>query len=346
MSTLGTGNPTLLDVTKRLDPDGKIDKVAELMTVVNQVLEDPAYIEGNLPTGHKSTCRTGLPTIAFRKLYGGVLPDKSTTAQVVDSCGMLEAYAEIDKALADLNGNSAEWRMSEEKPFIEALSQKVASSIFYANEALVPEGFTGLVPRFDAGTGAENSDNLFSAYNTNAATCTSIWLVGWSPETAFLMYPKGSKAGLQVTDKGQVTIENASSSTASSTDAAGGRMEAYRTHYKWDIGMVVKDWRYVSRLHSIEVGSVKGDISSGPNLINAMIAMEERLPSLDGVRPCYYMNRKMLTFLRLQKLKATAYQITDETVAGKRVTMFNGIPIRRTDAILNTETGKAIAADF
>ena len=32
---------------------------------------------------------------------------------------MLEAYAEIDKALADLNGNSAAWRQSEELPHIE-----------------------------------------------------------------------------------------------------------------------------------------------------------------------------------------------------------------------------------
>jgi hypothetical protein len=341
MGTLAATNPTLLDVAKRTDPNGQISSIAEILNLTNPVLDDMSYVEGNLPTGHKSTARTGLPAVSFRKLYGGVLPDKSLTSQITDSCGMLEAYAEVDKALADLSGDPAAFRLSEDKAWIEAMSQKAASSIFYANEALVPEGFTGLTPRFDAATGAENSDNMFSAYNTNASTCTSIWLVGWSPETVFGIYPKGSKAGLTVTDKGQVTVENAGNDTNFT-----GRMEAYRTHYRWDLGLVVRDWRYVSRLHSIEVGSVKGDYSSGPNLINAMIAMSERIPNLSNCRPVFYMNRKMMTFLRFQKLKAAAYNLTDETVEGKMVTMFNGIPIRRTDAILSTETGKAVAADF
>jgi hypothetical protein len=47
------------------------------------------------------------------QLNYGVASSKSRTAQVTDSCGMLEAYAEIDKALADLNGNSAAFRLSE-----------------------------------------------------------------------------------------------------------------------------------------------------------------------------------------------------------------------------------------
>ena len=341
MATLSASYPTLLDVAKRTDPDGSIAMVAEILAQTNPIMEDMPFMEGNLPTGHRSTARTGLPAVAFRKLYGGVLPDKSTTSQITDSCGMLEAYAEVDKALADLAGDPAAFRLSEDKAWIESMSQKAASSVFYANEALVPEGFTGLTPRFDAGTGAENSDNLFSAFSTNAATCTSIWLVGWGAETVFGIYPKGSQAGLQVHDKGQVTVENAGNDSSFT-----GRMEAYRTHYRWDLGLVVRDWRYVSRLHSIEVGSVKGDISSGPNLINAMIAMSERIPNLGGCKPVFYMNRKMMTFLRLQKLKAIAYNLTDETVAGKHVTMFNGIPIQRTDAILSTETGKAITADF
>ena len=170
MSTNSAAFPTLLDVAKRTDPDGQIANVAEILNLTNPVLDDMTYMEGNLPTGHKSTARTGLPAVSFRKLYGGVLPDKSVTSQITDSCGMLEAYAEVDKALADLAGDAASFRLSEDKAWIEAMSQKAATSIFYANEGLVPEGFTGLTPRFDAGTGAENSDNVFSAYNTNVST--------------------------------------------------------------------------------------------------------------------------------------------------------------------------------
>ena len=149
MATLSTIHPTLLDVTKRLDPDGKVDAIAEILTQTNEVLEDMVWVEGNLPTGHRTTIRTGLPSPTWRKLYGGVQPTKSTTAQITDSTGMLEAYAEVDKALADLNGNSAAFRLSEDRAHIEGMNQEMSSTLFYGNEGTEPEAFTGFAPRFN-----------------------------------------------------------------------------------------------------------------------------------------------------------------------------------------------------
>src|SRR3972149_1559675 len=100
MAVLAATHPTLMDVAKRLDSKGNIDNIVEMLSMTNGVLDDMVWIEGNLPTGHRTTVRTGLPAPTWRKLYGGVQPAKSTTAQVTDSCGMLEAYAEIDKAPA------------------------------------------------------------------------------------------------------------------------------------------------------------------------------------------------------------------------------------------------------
>jgi hypothetical protein len=37
--------------------------------------------------------------------------------------------------------------------------------------------------------------------------------------------------------------------------------------------------------------------------------------------------------------KVASSTLTMEQVAGKHVTMFDGIPVRRCDAILNTESG-------
>src|SRR5687767_9418369 len=133
MATLATTHPTLLDVTRRLDPGGKIDTIVEMLTETNEVLEDMVWQEGNLETGHRSTVRTGFPAPTWRKLYGGVQPTKSTTAQVTDSTGMLEAYAEVDKALADLNGNTASFRLSEDAAHIEGMSQEAAEAIFYSS---------------------------------------------------------------------------------------------------------------------------------------------------------------------------------------------------------------------
>lgn len=331
MSTLATTHPTLLDITKRLDPNGKIDTIAEMLNQTNEILQDMVWLEGNLPTGHRTTIRTGLPTPTWRKLYGGVQPTKSTTAQITDTCGMLEAYAEVDKALADLNGNTASFRLSEDRAHIEGMNNEFSSTLFYGNESTEPEAFTGFSPRFNDQS-AQNGDNILtSAATPDGSDNTSIWLVVWGPNTVHGIYPKGSKAGLQHEDKGQVTIED--------VDGSGGRMEAYRSHYRWDCGLTVRDWRYVCRINIDQEDLVK-NASSGPDLIDLMTQAVEIIPSLSMGRPAFYCNRTVKSFLRRQIMnKVASSTLTMEQVAGKHVTMFDGIPVRRCDAILNTESG-------
>lgn len=331
MSTLSTTNPTLLDVAKRLDPNGQIDTIVEMMAAQNEVLNDMNWQEGNLTTGHKSTARTGLPTPTWRKLYGGVQPSKSTTVQVTDTCGMLEAYAEIDKALADLNGNAAAFRLSEDSAFIEGMAQEHAQTLFYGNEGTEPEAFTGLAPRYNS-LSAQNADNIVDFGGTGSDNM-SVWLCVWGPQTGFGIYPKGSQAGIQVADKGQVTIEN--------VDGANGRMEGYRTHYRWDAGLVIRDWRYFVRVCNIDYSVLNagdaGAITAQKGLINAMIKASERIPSLGLGRACWYVPRNIRENLRLGILEKISNNLSWETVEGKRVMTFDDIPVRRTDALTNSE---------
>lgn len=330
MATLATTHPTLMDLAKRLDPDGKIDKIAEILTQVNEVLIDMPWAEGNLPTGHRSTIRTGIPEPTWRKLYGGVQPTKSETAQITDTCGMLEAYAEVDVALADLNGNTESFRLSEDKAHLEGMSQSFASALFYESEAVNPERITGFSPRYSSAVpGTPIADNIVLAGPPEGNDNASIWLVGWGENTAFGIYPKGSKAGLQSTDKGQVTLEN--------VDGNGGRMEAYRTHYRWDVGLCVRDWRYVVRGQYDQEDLVR-DAATGPNLINLMTDMVSRPPSLSNARFAWYANRKAMTFLRNHLTNAVKNStLTQEMISGRPVLHFDGIPVRRCDALLNTE---------
>lgn len=332
MAVLNSNNPTLIDFATRLDPDNNIASIVELLAATNPILNDMTFMEGNLPTGHKTTVRTGLPSVTWRKLYGGVQPSKSTTAQVTDSCGMLEAYAEVDKALADLNGNSAAWRLSEDSAFVEAMSQEMASTLFYGNETTEPEAFTGLTPRYNSTT-AQNADNVIDAGSSDTDN-TSIWLVVWGPKTVHGIYPKGSQAGLQMTDKGQVTVENATDYSGGAV--GGGRFEAYRSHYRWDCGLTVRDWRYVVRIASIEVSALD-TIANTKNLINWMIQAAERIPNLGAGRPVFYCNRTIREKLRLGILERISSNLSWETVTGKRVMTFDDIPVVRTDALVNTE---------
>lgn len=330
MTVLATTHPTLLDIANASGTDGKIAKVVELLNQTNEILDDAVWIEANQSTGHITTVRTGIPAPTWRKLNYGVVPNKGHTAQITDTLGNMEAYAEVDKDLADLNGNTDSFRMSEDRAHIEGMNQEMASTIFYGNDLIDDAEFTGLAARFNS-TSANSAVNLIRQSGVEGNDNSSLWLVVWGPETVHMTYPKGMPSGLQVRDLGEVTLENAPGGPS------GGRMQAYRTHYKWSCGMTVRDWRYVVRVQYNQEDLVK-DAATGPDLIDLMTDAVERIPSLGMGRAVFYANRRTRAYLRKQVRAAAGNTLTLDNYAGKRVVTFDNIPIRTCDALLNTET--------
>jgi len=331
MAALTVTHPTLLDLKQRMDPNGNIAKIVEILNLTNEILDDAVFLEANELTGHTSVIRTGIPAATWRKLYGGVQPTKSTTAKIKDSIGMLEMYSEVDAALVALNGNKGAWRQSEDLAHLEGMNQEFASTLFYGNEGTEPEAFTGFAPRFNS-TSAANGSNILTG-GSNDTDNTSIWLVGWGPQSVHCIYPKGmeSSGGITMEDKGQVTIEN--------IDGAGGRMEALRTHYKMNAGLVVRDWRFVVRIPNIEVSDLTKDAATGADLVDLMAQALELLPSLGSVRPVFYCNRTIKSFLRRQVKNAVKNStLSVDNVAGKHILSLDGVPVRRCDSITNSET--------
>lgn len=329
MATLQAKWPNLLDVAKLSDPDGKIATIVEILTETNEVLDDMVWVEGNLVTGHRTTVRSGIPAPTWRKLYGGVQPTKGRTVQITDSTAMLEAYAEVDKALADLHGNASALRMSEDYAHIEGMTQELADALFYANETTEPEKFTGLAPRFNS-LSADNAENIIDAGGTGSDN-SSIWLVVWGPNTVHGIIPKGSKAGIQHRDLGEVTIEN--------VDGIGGRMQAYRTHYRWDVGLTVKDWRAIVRIANIDKSLLTKDASGGADLIDLMTRALEQVHNLNAGRPVFYVPRNIRSFLRRQMVAMTKNStLTMDNVSGKRVLFFDEVPVKRSDSLSADES--------
>lgn len=326
MATLAATNPTLLDFAQALDPDGSVATVVEILHETNEVMADWTFVEGNLPTGHRSVIRSGLPTPTWRRLYGGVQPNKSQRVQVTDTVGMLEAYNEVDKALADLNGNTNEFRLSEAVATIEGISQELVSTLFYGDTNVNPERFDGFSTRYND-LSAENADNIIDASGTGSDNA-SIWLVVWGPNTAHGIIPKGSTAGMQVTDKGQQTIEDADGS------GSGGRMEAYRMHFRMDAGLTVRDWRYVVRICNIDKSLTLADAASGPNLPELMFEAMELIPPMGIGRPAFYMSRFIRQRFRQQLAAETSHSTLEYVnVGGHKSVVFNEIPLRRVDAL-------------
>lgn len=346
MSTIGALALTFADWAKRSNPDGAEYGIIELLAQTNDILSDALVVEANGPTGHVTTVRTGLPAATWRMLNYGVLPSKSTTAKISDSIGMLETYSVVDKALADLNGDAPQFRLSEDMAFLEGMSQQMASTIFYGNTQVNPERFMGLSPRYNATstTVAQSAANVIDMGGTTS-TCTSIWGLTWGARTCHMIFPKGGKGGFTMKDKGDVQ---------SVVDANGAMFEAYRTHFKWDNGLTLRDWRYVFRLCNIDVATLGG--VTPPNLINGLIRGVHRWPTQPrsvaseqtigapggnqmGMmgRTAMYANRTIRTYLDIQAVNKTNVLLNITEWDGIPITTFRGVPIRTCDALLNTE---------
>ena len=329
MAAIGSLYPTLTDVVKRTDPDESISQVAELLNKTNPILQDIAFKEGNLATGHRYTGRTALPPVGWRKFNAGVAAGKSGTEQYDETCGMLEGFSIIDEALANLNGNAAAFRADEDSAFMTALNIEVATGLFYHDTSTNPEKFLGLSPRLGATSGNAAAAQIIKADATaSGADQTSIWLVGWSPQTVFGIFPKGSKGGLSSTDLGRQLI----------TDGSGNRYTAWVTKYSWQLGLCVRDWRYIVRICNIDTSAWKADLSAGADLVLSMLDAIAALFDLNSVQPVFYMNRACYSMLNKQLAKkATVNYLEYIERGGARIPAFMGIPIRIVDAITSTE---------
>lgn len=329
MTTNAATVMTYADWAKRLDKNGRIDTIVEMLMDYNEILDDMMAMECNDGTGHKTTIRTGIPEGAWRMLNYGVPAVKSQTAQIRDTTGMLEAFSKVDEKLAQLSGDPRAFRLSEADGIIQGMNNQMASTLFYGNTDINPERFLGFAPRYDTISTNEDESgfNIIDAAGSTANGQTSIWLVHWGANSCHALFPKGTTAGLKHEDLGRDIA----------TDADGGEYKILREHFGWDIGLCVRDWRYVVRIANIDVALLSSDTTYLKSIINKMIAAEERLPQLGNGRPVWYGNRVIREALRNARLEKIANNLTDDTIEGKRVTQFDGIPFRRCDALVSTE---------
>lgn len=328
MATINiNGYSTLLDIASRLDPKGKIARIAETLNTDCPLLQDMPWVEANGPDGHLITTRTGLPGLTWRKYNQGVLPSKSQTGQFTETTGMLDGVSKVDVALAKRNGNAAEYRASEDVSFVSSYKRTLESAFFYSSQKTDPTQITGLSPRLDALSGIPYASQVLPFGAASGNDNSSIWLVGWAPKKVYGIYSAGSVAGLQMKDLGD-QLEDDGSGT-------GAQFLAHRSYFTWNCGFAVEDARYLVRIPNIDDDVLVG---TGNALILAMSDAVEQLQSLEDCNPVFYMNRFVRKFLRKQAIDTTKNStLTIDTIGGKRMLMFGEVPIHRTDALLSSE---------
>ena len=335
---------TLADLGRRLDPSGKVADMAELMSQCNEMQGDWPMVEGNLTTGHVVTIRTALPQGTPRRFNQGVGYTKSSAAQLTFGMMMLDAYSQIDKKLADLNGNTAANREKEDVAHMEGMSQQMTGYDIYGNARTNPTTFSGLATYFNAIAAAQNGVNVFNCGGTGNSN-TSIWLVGMGDQTAYEIYPKGTKAGLTFENKGDVVP---------AYDSSSRRYEAYTSYFSWNKGIAIEDWRYIIRMANIDTTTAGLAGPTPPDLFAIMSKAVVRLPTAgrmvsgitktdapDRVAPPvrlkFYCDRTSREYMDLQAIRDKNVLLRPEDYAGRPIVNFRNIAIGVVDQILDTE---------
>jgi hypothetical protein len=338
---------SLVDLATRIDPQGKQAYIAEMLSQANDLFDDLPYVEGNEIGGHEFIFRTSIPAGAWRQYNQGVPYAKSTTAKSRVGIGSLEDYSQVDRMLAEDSGDIERFREQEDVAFLEGMSQTMAQTFFDGNTAATPAEFMGFSPFYNtvSQTNAQNAQNVLDAGGTGSSN-SSLWLVCWGERTIYAIYPRGSKAGLTMEDKGD---------TVPGFDSAGNRFEAYTSWFRQQAGLVPQDWRYGVRLANIDVTTAG---LAGPSPVDLFAQMAKMMflpPHLGkgtsgitktdavndpapGIRPVFYCNRSVRHWLDVQAMRNRNVLLHLTDYAGMPCDTFRGIPIKIVDQLTTTES--------
>ena len=324
------GMDTLYDVARVSGPDGKPMKIVQVLEQKNDILLDAPFYPTNQSMSMVATRVTAEPAGAWIGFNEGGSVEKPSNEQITDSCGMLEAWSEVECKVADLSGNWQKYLEQRDRAFIGGLSKTMAYAFIY-NSMLTgnTKAFHGLAPRLSA-----IGDQVLSGGGAQGDN-TSIYCVQWGEDKVHGIYPKDLPTGLQYDFKGKVTKDMGSNKL----------MDVYRGKYDWYMGLHVVDPKCIVRIANVDVSNLKtaGDSTdTSANIEKLMSLALDALPDTEG-NVCFYMNKTVMSMLRVKLMnKSNTHLTIDDWVRGNTLLRrgrmsFMGFPIGRVDQITNAE---------
>ena len=322
MAVLPQTNLTLLDLAKLQDPDGNLAKVVEMQSRTEEFMLDVNFIPGNLDTGHRTTLRTGIPAATLRLFNEYVAPSNGTEAQVTFETAQAETWLQADAELVKLAPSAEQFLASKSLANLEGLARRVATTMIYGNHRTNPRECTGFMSYYNSST-AESGDNLIRAGGSGSDNASIIY-VGWGDETITGIVPKNAAVGLQINDYGEETAN----------DSSGNLMRVRRMKMNQYFGLAVQDWRYGGRIANIDRSVLAANPLTAYDLPDLMFTLLERVKDSGMTRGTFYMDKTIREALRKQLANRTSNSTLQwENVGGIRTMMFQGKPIRVTEAM-------------
>ena len=359
MAAVGSKYLNVIDVMSLAGVTAK--DIINMTAQMNPMLEDAPAIPCNRGTFHETTIKTGLPTVTWGRLYKGIAESKGARQTVQHTPGYLEGATQVDCKIIDkveMNTAFSKYSGQERKDKVamgkarlmesessdmnEAFAISASQATLYENQERNPDGITGFYAFFDKLSGSQNSSQVINAEGkTSDYDCTSLLMVNWHESTNHFIYPDapgcagGFKAG--------------NTYKTFALDKNNLRYNVYRREYRWDLGLAVRDWRYVTIVKGIKTSTLSKDPSDGGTGINLIDYMDEAYWRNYGRRRMkgktfWYGNTTAIQYLDYHSRntpKNLWLGFNQTGVNAKEVLTFRQTAFKESDAFLNNETGLA-----
>lgn len=338
MPSLTQSTLSMVDNYKSTDGMGRYIDVIETMNDTSQdIMDDWSWMPCNSGTKHTRSIRTGLPSSSWGALYEGIPQSKADKQTVDDTTGFVRSLATVDKVQLDLYAdNEVAIRAAEARAHIESMAQELVRSMFYYDPATNVRHPKGLGARFGKKATSGAGAQIIDAGGTGSDN-TSIWMVEWGYDGLSVIYPKGTVGGIQRENKGQQRV----------LDANGNPYYVEEELFSAHVGFSLGDWQRVSVIRNIDVSDLMaGNVDLYRWMRKAYYKLKSRRVNkvMDQSAPgrlAVYANRDVLEALDALGTNAGASdnftRLRPMEIQGKEVLTYRGMPLRETDAILNTE---------
>jgi len=246
---------------------------------------------------------------------------------------MFKDRIDIPRDVLRIQPNPARKREMIRQRHVEGFGQGVANHLVYGTSVATPEKFDGLAVRYntpDATNPINPTNGDYGVYDMGGAgsDTSSIWLVQWAEDKVCGIFPMNDpQVGLRMSDEGLQYVDAENSK----------ERQDYRDELEWDLGLKVEDWRAVARIRNIESALADIDADLWKKIVEAR-------NNFKGSEPVWmYVNSMIFTHLDILTADKQNVQYSSDNPYGTPMLMFRDIPIRKCDALLQTETAVAAA---
>jgi hypothetical protein len=312
---------TALEVARR-SSDPNAFTIIETMSMTNTMLRELPAVQANDGAVHTSLLRRSYPGGEHRGYNQGVRARSSQTEPIRNWIAMLEAFCDVDEALARHSGNPNALYQSEAMAFLAGMGIDQADDLIYGSHRDSEAQIDGLATRLPVADGKHCFD-----FGGSGADLTSVYLVAAGPQACHLIYPKGS------TSVGVNRKDLDVSRIADPNDPKKTFM-AHTDHFIAEYGIAIEHPDAVIRIANIPV-DLDGD--GRRDLIELILRQQKRLTK-GIVNTVLFGNADIIYQIERAGREAQVVVYPDTDIYGKPVVSVNGLRIREQDAILSAES--------